>query len=159
MTERSPMRRMISDAALSEYAVVLALRLHNDRLGRHAAVDQIGTPDAAFGERRISAGAARGENVRREMPLVEIDRMVEPPLEDRRGMAAIFGRSHDHNHVRRTGFVARALPGNPHRERDQKPKDKRRQHHQQNNCRAPEMRYSYLNIVGDGTDTVGYQRG
>ena len=84
--------------------------------------------------------------------------MVEPPLENRRGMAAIFRRAHDHDYVRRTGFVARALPGDPHRERDQKPKHKRRQNHQQKNRRAPGVRYSYLNIVGDGTNTVGQQR-
>ena len=73
--------------------------------------------------------------------------MVEPELEHRRRMSAVFGRAHDDDDVGGTRFVARALTADPDRERDQIAEHKHDQDQRQQTGRALEVRYSYVNIV------------
>lgn len=65
-------------------------------------------------------------------------------------MAAIFGGSHHDNHIRRARFIARALALNPHGDGNQIAKDERRKRKAYQHCRAPQVRYSDVNIVSYG---------
>jgi hypothetical protein len=41
--------------------------------------------------------------------LLEVEGMIEPGFENRRGRAVIFGRAEDHDRISRRGFVSRRL--------------------------------------------------
>ncbi len=73
--------------------------------------------------------------------------MVEPELENRRRVPAVFRRTHDNDYVGWTGFVACALAADPDRERDQIPEHKHGQDQRRHTGDTLEVRYSYVNIV------------
>jgi RNA methyltransferase, TrmH family len=73
--------------------------------------------------------------------------MIEPELQNRRRMSAVFRRPHHNDHVGGTGFVARALTANPYRERDEISQRKHGQDERQQTGDALDVRYSYVNIV------------
>ena len=63
----SPMRRMISPASAVDSHRALAFGLDDDRFRRHAVAHQVGAAHAAFGEHRVAARAAGGQDARRQL--------------------------------------------------------------------------------------------
>ena len=101
----------------------LALSFQDDGLARHAAADEVVAADGAFGEDGVAAGAAGGDDARREFALKERERVVEAGLEDGRWFSAVFGSAHDDDDVGGLGFVdsglgvnAEGQPGEPQQE-------------------------------------------
>ena len=109
MTEWRLMRRMISLAMASD-STVLSLSFSTMMASDgHAAADQVGAADAAFGEDRVAARAARGHDAGREFAVIELERVIEPRAQDGRRAAAILRGAQHQDHVGRLRFVARRL--------------------------------------------------
>ena len=65
-------------------------------------------------------------------------------------MYAIFGGPHYDNHVRRARFITRTMPLNLCVAGNYIAKDERRERKAYQHCRAPQVRYSDVNIVSYG---------
>lgn len=83
----------------------LPFALQHDRLRRHPVVHQVVPPHHPFGKHRVPTGAPRRQNPPRQPLLKQIQTMVQPRPQYRRGFAPILGRAHDHNHVRRRRLI------------------------------------------------------
>ena len=71
---------------------------------------QIAAADFPFGEPRAESLAARGDDARSQLTAVQIESMVKPRFQYRRGAAPILSSSQDNNRVSRLGFVDSRLP-------------------------------------------------
>ena len=92
-----------------------ALVLDEDRRRRHAARDGVRPGRCGLG-RPVALGLAAGhDEVRREPGLVQVDRVVEAGLEDRRRPAVVLGGAEDDDRVGRPRVVAVADVPDPER--------------------------------------------
>ena len=98
----------------------------------------------------VSAGDPAGARVVAS-DLVKSYRVIQTQLQHRRRMAPVLGRSHHDNDVRLASFIAHALAPDSHREGDEITESKGDKSRRQKCSAAFEVRYSYLNIVGDAS--------
>jgi hypothetical protein len=88
----------------------LAIIFDKDRFGGHVMFDQVVPADFPFGEDRIAACSPGCNDPRRQLPLIEIERMVKPGFQHRRGPASVLGSTHHHDYVGWPCLIDHRLP-------------------------------------------------
>ena len=131
---RQPLRRFLG---------VVALRLRNDRLFRHAVRQQIIVSHAALGVPIRGIAPSQSDNHRRQSPLIQFQRMIEPRPQHRGRTTVIFRSAKHRNRICGPRLIAmRVVPNLPihpqhprQRPRDHDPCDPK--HHPSPRGRCP----------------------